>query len=218
MSASAIYRDTPDWDQQRYEGKVTFATSPWVQMMKDYLDLEQKGYFNPSSLGTTFDQTMNMVATGKAAMAVNGNWIIMGIQSAAPDIELGMFPLPYAKAGEKVYVSSAVGTTITIAADTRFPEEAKKYLDFWARPDIAAKYLETLKAFPVSVGVKPELGAAAAEMLPYLEVGTFPFPDQNWPIGVQDTMMKGIQGVFTGSMTIEQMLQEMDAVWDAKAK
>jgi raffinose/stachyose/melibiose transport system substrate-binding protein len=130
MSASAIYRDTPDWDQQRYEGKVTFATSPWVQMMKDYLDLEQKGYFNPSSLGTTFDQTMNMVATGKAAMAVNGNWIIMGIQSAAPDIELGMFPLPYAKAGEKVYVSSAVGTTITIAADTRFPEEAKKISGF----------------------------------------------------------------------------------------
>jgi raffinose/stachyose/melibiose transport system substrate-binding protein len=218
MAPSAIYRDTPDWDQQRHEGKVKFANSPWVQMMQDYLDLEKKGYFNPSSLGTTYDQTINLVATDKAAMVVNGNWILPGIKNAAPDIQLGMFPLPYAKAGQKVYVSSAVGTTITIASATKFPEEAKKYLEFWARPDIAALYLTERKAFPVLIGVKPELDPAAAEMLPYIEVGTSPFPDQNWPIGVQDTMFKGIQGVFTGSMTIEQMLQEMDAAWDARAK
>jgi len=218
MAASAIYRDTPDWDQQRYEGTVKFVTSPWGKMMEDYLDLEKKGYFNTSSLGTTYDQTMNLIATGKAAMVVNGSWILPGIQRIVPDIQLGMFPLPYAGANEKVYVASAVSTTITIASGTEYPEEAKKYLEFWARPDIAAMYITDRKAFPVLVGITPELDPAAAEMLPYIEVGTSPFPDQSWPIGVQDTMFKAIQGVFTGSMTIEQMLQEMDATWDARAK
>ncbi len=218
MAPSAIYRDTPDWDRQRYDGKVTFVNSPWVQMMQDYLDLEQKGYFNPSSLGTTYDRTIDLVGTGKTAMVVNGNWILAGIKNVAPDMQLGMFPLPYAQSGEKVYVSSAVGGTITLAARTKYPEEAKKYLEFWARPDIAAMYLTEKKAFPVSVGVIPELDPSAAEMLPYMEVGTYPFLDQNWPAGVQDTMFRGIQAVFTGSMTIEEMLQEMDTIWDTNAK
>jgi raffinose/stachyose/melibiose transport system substrate-binding protein len=152
------------------------------------------------------------MASGEAAMLIQGNWAVAALREKAPELEWGMFPLPYDFGGD-VWVSSAIGGTITISANTEHPEEAKKYLAFWARPDIAELYLTEKGAFPVSVGVSPEIDLAAGEMVPYLEVGSYPFLDQNWPAGVQSVMLEGIQSVFAGELTVEEMLQEMDTAW-----
>lgn len=212
MAPSAIYRDNLDFDAQMYARETTFVGSAWEQMMADYLDLEAKGYVNEDSLGTGYDLANDLMANGEAAMLVQGNWAIASLREKAPDLEWGMFPLPY-DAGGDVWVSSAIGITITISANTEYPEEAKAYLDFWARPEIMELYLTQKGAFPASVGVSPEIDPAADEMIPYLEVGSYPFLDQNWPPGVQDVMLAGIQSVFAGEMTVEEMLQEMDTAW-----
>lgn len=220
MAPTAIYRDNPDFDQQMYDGEATFVGSPWQQMMEDYLDLEARGYFNDNALGTNYDRGNELMATGQAAMLVQGNWALAGVEDkATEEMDLGMFPLPYNKDGGDIWVSAAVGGTIAISANTEHPEEAKKYLAFWARPDIMEIYLTEKKAFPAEKGVSPELDPAAAEMLPALEVGSYPFLDQNWPPGVQDVMLADIQSVFAGEMTVEEMLQEMDDAWaEATAK
>ncbi len=212
MAPSAIYRDTLDFDAALYAGEGTFVGSAWEQIMADYLALRDLGYVNANEMGTGYELANDLMANGSAAMLVQGNWAVAALREKAPDVEWGMFPLPY-DAGGDVWVSSAVGITITISADTEHPEEAKKYLEFWARPEIAEMYLEQKGAFPVSVGVNPVIDAAAAEMIPYMEAGTYPFLDQNWPAGVQDAMFVGIQSVFTGDMTITEMLADMDAAW-----
>ena len=51
------------------------------------------------------------------------------------------------------------------------------------------------KAFPVFKDVNPDLDPTLKELVPYLNVGTYNFLDQNWPQGVQDTMFKDIQNV-----------------------
>ncbi|HFC11367.1 MAG TPA: extracellular solute-binding protein, partial [Anaerolineae bacterium] len=134
---------------------------------------------------------------------------VNALRDKAPDTEWGMFPLPYDSGGD-VWVSSAIGGTIAISANTEHPEEARRYLAFWASPEISELYLTEKGAFPVSAGVNPELDEAAAQMLPYVEVGSYPFLDQNWPPDVQGVMLEGIQSVFAGEITIEEMLQEMD--------
>ena len=212
MAPSAIYRDNIDFDAQMYAGEATFVGSAWEGMMADYLDLEAKGYVNADALGTGYELANDLMANGEAAMLVQGNWAIAALREKAPDAEWGMFPLPY-DAGGDVWVSSAIGITITLSADTEYPEEAKAYLDFWARPEIMDLYLTQRGAFPASEGMNPTIDEAAGEMLPYLEVGSYPFLDQNWPAGVQDVMLAGIQSVFAGEMTVEEMLQEMDAAW-----
>jgi raffinose/stachyose/melibiose transport system substrate-binding protein len=195
-----------------YAGEATFVGSPWEQMMADYLDLEARGYFNDAALGTDYNLSTDLMANGEAAMLVQGNWAIAALRDKAPDLEWGMFPLPYDNGGD-VWVSAATGGTITGSANTEHPEEVKMYLAFWARPDIAELYLTEKGAFPVSVGVTPKIDEAAAEMLPYVEVGSYPFLDQNWPPGVQGVMLEGIQAVFAGEMTTEEMLQDMDTAW-----
>lgn len=59
----------------------------------------------------------------------------------------------------------------------------------------------------------PGLDPAAQDMVAPLKVGSYNFLDQNWPLGVQDVMLKDIQSVFAGSMSISQMLQDMDTTF-----
>ncbi|WP_052889245.1 ABC transporter substrate-binding protein [Thermogemmatispora carboxidivorans] len=214
MAPSAIYRNDPDFDKQMFAGRRTFFASPWRQMMRDYLDLNARGYFNQGALGTTYVQTTQMMAAGKAAMVVNGNWILAPIRQLNPKLDLGMFPLPYGEAGQSIWVSSAVGTTLAISSTTRYPAEARQYLQFWARPDIMALYLKEKVAYSSFLDISnPALDPAAQEMVAPLKVGSYNFLDQNWPLGVQDSMFKDIQAVFAGSMSIDQMLQDMDSVF-----
>lgn len=214
MAPSAIYRDNIDFDKQLLSGASTFSQSAWTQMMKDYLDLNARGYFNQGPLGTTYVQTTQLIAAGKAAMVVNGNWILAPIKQLNPGLVLGMFPLPYVQAGQPIWVSSAVGTTTAISATTKYPAEARKYLQFWARPDIMGLYLKGKVAYSSFTNItNPALDPAAQEMIAPLKVGAYNFLDQNWPVGVQNVMLQDIQGVFAGSVTISKMLQDMDAAY-----
>ncbi len=212
MAPSAIYRDMNDFDAQMYAGEATFVGSPWQQMMEDYVALNDMGYFNDSVLGTDYGMALDLVASGEAAMLVNGNWALAGLADRAPEGEWGMFPLPYDNGGD-VWVPAAVGSLIAISANTPYPEEAKAYVEFWASPAIQEIYLTAKKAFPASKDINPVLDPAAAEMIPYMQAGSYPFLDQNWPAGVQGVMLEGIQSVFAEELTIEEMLGEMDAAW-----
>jgi raffinose/stachyose/melibiose transport system substrate-binding protein len=214
MAPSAIYRNNSNFDKQLLTGESTFSHSAWTQMMKDYLDLNARGYFNLGALGTTYDQTTQLIASGKAAMVVNGNWILAPIRRLNSGLQLGMFPLPYVQAGQPIWVSSGVGTTTAISAMTKYPAEARKYLQFWARADIMKLYLEKKIAYSSFSDISnPALDPAAQDMLTPLKVGTYGSLDQNWPVGVQDVILKDIQSVFAGSMSIAQMLQDMDTAF-----
>jgi len=216
MAPTAIYSSNPTFDADMFAGKSTFANSQWVQMMQDYLSLNQGGYFNSGGLGTTYQQTQDLITSGKAAMVVQGNWILAPLKQADPSLQLGMFPLPYNKAGQKPWVAAAVGEEMGVSSKTKHAEEAKKFVAFWSRPDIMKLYLDAKKAYPAQNNVTPDLDPAAAEMLPALQAGSYNFLDQKWPVGVQDVMLKDIQSVFGGTMTIDQMLKDMDTTFAEK--
>jgi raffinose/stachyose/melibiose transport system substrate-binding protein len=214
MAPSAIYRDDINFDREMVAGTRSFSHSAWTQMMKDYLALNAHGYFNQGALGTTYVQTTQMIAASKAAMVVNGNWILAPIRQLNPGLDLGMFPLPYVQPGQPIWVCAATGITIAISATTKHPAEARKYLQFWARPDIMELYLKEKIAYSSFKDISnPALDPAAKDMLAPMKVGTYNFLDQNWPVGVQDVMLKDIQSVFAGSMSIAHMLQDMDTAF-----
>lgn len=216
MAPSMIYAKNPGFDQDMYDGKVKFNGPEWKEIIERYLDLNKKGYFNTGVLGTTYDQTVQLIATGKSAMVVNGNWILAPIRQANKDLDLGMFPLPAVDAGEDITVSSAVGSTTAISASTKVPVEAKKLLAFWMKPEMVKKYLAEKKAFPTLKGIEVNFDPAAKELNPYLAKGkTYPFLDQNWPKGVQDVFLKGYQEIFAGK-SMEEVLSDVDNEWTAR--
>lgn len=217
MAPSMIYKEIPAFDAEMYAGKRSFNGPEWTAVMEDYMELENRGFFHPGVLSTTYDQTIQLMATEQAAMVVNGNWIIAGIREANPDLDVGMIPFPSVEAGETAWISGAVGITIGAFADSENPDAAMQYLEFWTRPEIISDYLMAKKAFSTIKGVSVDFDPAAGEIGAYLaETNTYPFLDQNWPSGVQDVFLRGYQAVFAGEMTISEMLQSVDDEWAAR--
>lgn len=161
MAPTAIYRDDPEFDNKMYAGEATFVGSPWQEMMDDYLAMNAAGYFNEDALGVNYDGALDMMASAEAAMLVQGNWAIAGLRTRAPEIEWGMFPLPYNKDGGDIWVSAAVGALLAVDPNGEHVDMAKKYVDFWASPEIQEIYLTAKKAFPASKGVNNERAIVA---------------------------------------------------------
>jgi len=207
MAPSAIYRDHANFDNEMYEGKQTFVGSPWEQMLADYLGLEEKGFFNDDVMGTGLDSMFQMMASGDAAMSVIVSPMIGAIRGMNPEIELGVFPLPYVKEGETIYVSTGTSNVFAVNANTKHPEAAKQYLDFLSQPDNMMVLIEgSLSAF---VDVPSQADPAIMETEDAMKKGTYTMLDTIWPNTVQPTLFTAVQKVFTGQ-SIEAALKEMD--------
>jgi len=210
MAPSAVYRVQPDFDRLMEEGKATFSDSPWKQMMEDYIDLEKRGFFNTGVLGTSNDQIQQLMASGEVAMMVTLSPMLAAIRALNPDNEYGMFPLPYVQEGEKPWVSANVATVAGISSKTKYPEEAKKFLEFLAQPENMKILMEN--NLSVYTDIASEADPAVAEIEPYLVNGTYPFLDSVWPTTVQPVLFTGVQGLF-GGRSIDEMLAEMDKAY-----
>ena len=79
-----VYAKTPDFDDKMAAGRATFADSGWADAMDKYLELQKRGFFNDNPNGTTYEQQTSMVATGKAAMAVQVSAVLQAFREAAP--------------------------------------------------------------------------------------------------------------------------------------
>ncbi|MCD9023783.1 ABC transporter substrate-binding protein [Cohnella silvisoli] len=217
MAPSAIYRDNIDFDQQMAEGKQTFVGSQWEQMMKDYVDLDKQGYINKGALGTSNDQILQLMSAGKIAMTVSLNAMVPALKAANPEADWGMFPLPYVKKGEPIWVSAGPALFAGGYSKTKYPDEVKKYLDFVASQESMKLILDTVQGFSAFTDVTPNLDSALMEIEPSLKTGAYAFLDQNWPATVQPEMLVGIQGVFAGG-AIPDMLDKMDKAYNAGTK
>ncbi len=80
---STVYAKDPTFDDKQLAGQATFADSGWRQAMEMYLELQKRGFFNDKPNGTTFEQQISMVATGKAAMAIQVSAVLPDFRKAA---------------------------------------------------------------------------------------------------------------------------------------
>ena len=217
MAPSMIYADNIGFDDEMYKGRREFNGPEWRALLERYHELVDFGFFNEDFYSSSYEETIVMMSLEQAAMVVNGNWILPGIIEASPDIELGMFPLPAVQSGEDIWISSAVGGTLGIFAATEYPEEAKNYLRYWIRPGISEYYLSEKLAFPVLKNANLYLHPVLMEIEPYLSSGhSYPFLDQNWPLGVQEVFKKTLKEMLFGIITIDQVLDSLDAEWAAR--
>ena len=55
ISATRVYAETPDWNEQRAAGDVTFADSGWRDVLEDIVEMNDSGCFQDGAAGGTFD-------------------------------------------------------------------------------------------------------------------------------------------------------------------
>ncbi|MGW7679141.1 ABC transporter substrate-binding protein [Kribbella sp. NPDC054772] len=215
---ATVYAKTPDFDDKMAAGTASFADSGWVDAMTKYLELQKRGFFNDNPNGTTYEQATSMVATGKAAMAVQVSAVLAAFRAAAPSPDdLSMFPFPATDVVADNWIPAGVVVGIAVSAKGKNADQAKAFLEYCGQQ-------ENLNAWAGAVSCVPLYGDAKVDpaltsFLPSLKANkAVPFMDQRWPNAeVQPTHLAVVQQLLGGKTTVPDALKKMDDAYKKSA-
>ena len=217
VSATRVYAETPDWNEQRAAGDVTFADSGWRDVLEDVIEMNDGGCFQDGVAGGTFDSiTQGIGGQSSLTAAVPGS--AASSIAAGTGLDLSVQAFPPADGGDPYTLASAnYAWAVNASSEDDVKASAQEFLDWLATP-------EESQAFADLSGFVPITGATADNLLPIyepigdlLENGDYAgLPNATWPNpAVYDALGTGVQGLLTGQKTVDQVLEEMDAAWDS---
>jgi raffinose/stachyose/melibiose transport system substrate-binding protein len=213
LVATTVYSTDPDFDTKMQAGQATFANSPWTTAMAKYLDMDEAGCFQRNPLGTSYEASQELAATGKTLGIVQGNWVVALLKERNPSGTFTLKALPATDDPASFIMPAAAGAGYGVNAKAKNRDLALKFVNFVMSP-------EGMSVFNQKQGSLPSLPDAGSTVDPALsELSTFikedrtrPFMDQLWPNAkVQQTMLSGLQEIFSGQSTPDKVLAAMDA-------
>jgi raffinose/stachyose/melibiose transport system substrate-binding protein len=213
LVATTVYGEDRDFDEKMQAGDTTFADSAWTTAMAKYLQMQQAGCFQDNPLGTSYEASQKLAATGKTLGIVQGNWVISLLEEQNPDGKFTMTALPATDEPEQTLMPAAAGAGYGINAKAKNPDLALKFVTFVMSPEGMNLYAEKQGGLPALPDTGFAVDPSLTELSTFLGADrTVPFMDQLWPNAkVQQTMLTGVQEIFSGQSTPDKMLTAMDA-------
>ncbi|MBZ4684226.1 MAG: raffinose/stachyose/melibiose transport system substrate-binding protein [Fusobacteriaceae bacterium] len=201
-------------DDAHYKGEDLkngkFDTEIWTQLAEMFKEMHEAGYLNVDVLTSTFSDSSRALATGEAAFEFYGNYVLADAWSYNPDANLGFFPVPAFYEGDEPSLISGERTTVGIWKDTKYPEQAKRFLQYLAKPEVMGR-LASANGIPAGLTTATsDTGKLAADYKKWEKVYAFPYFDREFlPSGMWDTMCSTGAGVLSKDMTPKQAAEKM---------
>ncbi|MCW2918360.1 MAG: sugar transporter substrate-binding protein [Actinomycetia bacterium] len=216
---STVYAKNPQFDTQMQAGSASFAQSGWRDAMNMYLELQKRGFFNDNPNGTTFEQQTSMVATGKAAMAIQVSAVLPDYRKAAASADdLGMFPFPGAETAADVWIPAGVVVGLGVSARSKNLDAAKAFIEFLGKQENIDRWAASVACIPLKRSASSKIDPVLESFLPLIEGNkAVPFMDQAWPNSeVQPTHFAVVQELLAGKTTVDKGLAKMDEIYRKK--
>lgn len=217
ISATRVYAEDPDWNQQRADGKVTFADSEgWKDTLQAIVDINEAGCYQQGFAGAGFDAITQGVGQGTSLATFVPGGAATEIMSNVPGLELQIQSFPPADGGTPYLLASPnYALAINAKADDATKKAAEDFLAWVADPKNSADYNKVAGSVPIS-GPDDTLLPVYEPVKDLLQNGDFaPLPNLEWPNpSVYDTLATGIQGLLTGQGDIKSVLEAVDEAWD----
>jgi raffinose/stachyose/melibiose transport system substrate-binding protein len=216
----SVYANNETGDEKMEE--LLFGDGSWedpaiVQaIQRFFVDMNGAGYLIPNTNAVTYDDAINLFASGMAGMHMSGTWAMNSIMEKA-NFETGWFFLPNPNGGDPL-PPAGLGSGYFISSATEHPEEAIAFLDFLYDPANARIWTEGMRVIPpyevdTSGYDVPQLYTFALEALATVPMG------YNIDVLTPDTfntmMADGFQAVFLGQKTPEQQAADLQAAMQA---
>lgn len=212
LASTTVYGTDPDFDKKMQAGRATFADSPWTVAMAKYQQMDKAGCFQKDPLGTSYEAGQELAATGRTLGIIQGNWIVALLKGKNPDGKFTLKALPVTDTPSEFLMPAAGGTGYGVNAKAKNKELAVKFVDFVMSPEGMNLFVKTQGSLPTrsDTGFTPD--PALAELSTFVDDDrTVPFMDQLWPNPkVQQTMLSGLQEIFSGQSTPDKVLKAMD--------
>jgi raffinose/stachyose/melibiose transport system substrate-binding protein len=217
LVATTVYGEDRDFDKKMAAGQTTFAASPWTTAVAKYVEMEQTGCFQQDPLGTSYEASQKLAATGKTLGIIQGNWVIALLTKQNPKGTFTIKALPATDDPAQFLMPAAAGAGYGVNAKAKNPSLALKFVNFVMSPEGMNLFVKKQGGLPAL----PDTGYSIDPSLTDLSTAitdnrTVPFMDQLWPNPkVQQTMFTGLQEIFSGQSTPDKMLASMDADYKA---
>lgn len=212
---TTVYAANPDIDKQLADGSTTFQDSPqWQKTMELYKQAVDAGCYNDKPTGTSFNQSTQNLATGKALGATDAYLIAQFAKATNPQATFTLAPFPVPSENGETWMSVAPMSGFAINKKSANPDLAKAFLAF------ASQHLDlytgagagSIPAIPTG---QPITDPNLKMMEDFLKSGkSVTFVDQMWPNPeVQQAMYTGLQAMITGNGTPQQVLEAMQGAY-----
>ena len=110
------------------------------EILEQQYQIYKLGYTNADVLADSYDMAVGKFLSKEVAMMFMGDWLIQNITSQDPSMNIGLFAIPYAE--DPSIGASPLGGQLFIPKKSKHIEEAKKYLEFIASPEIAQRIVD----------------------------------------------------------------------------
>lgn len=195
---------TPDFSA------MTLNTPEALTAMEFYVGLVRDGVAAPAS---DLDSGWPGEAFGKAraAMTMEGNWIVPYLKDQFPNLNYGVTELPSGPAGK---ATMAFTVCYGVAANGRNTEAATKVVDYLTGPVGMKAWTDLGLAMPTRQSLREGWLAMYPELEPFLNGAEYARKWQFRPgfADVLDTINSGLQEAFSGLKTPQQVLEETQSV------
>lgn len=218
VSATRVYAEDPDWNEQRMAGDVTFADSDgWRETLETIVALNDAGCLQAGAEGAGFDAITNNLSSGASVSFFGPLGSAAELQTAAPDQKFVAQAFPPAESSGKPFGIAGTSYSLSINADSEKKEAAQAFLEWLAEPENSNAFAEISGGLPISgldgLDLSDTIYAGVADIL---QNGDFvPLPNTTWPnAAVYDSLASGVQGLLTGQKSVDDVLASLDTAWD----
>ena len=217
LVATLVYSADKDFDTKMQAGQATFANSPWTAAMAKYTEMNTNGCFQKNPLGTSYEASQTLAATGKTLGIVQGNWVIALLKGKNASGKFTMKALPATDDPTGFLMPAAAGAGYGVNAKAKNKELALKFITFVMSPEGMKTFNEAQGSLPTLAGAGTTVDPGLTELTTYVKDNkTVPFMDQLWPNAkVQQTMLSGLQEIFSNQSTPDKVLAAMDQDYKA---
>ncbi|GAA1978133.1 ABC transporter substrate-binding protein [Microbacterium pumilum] len=133
--------------------------------------LELAQYVNPDAASRFYGDGNTAMANGEAAMYLQGPWAFGEIAKAAPDLDLGMFPLPVTDDPGDLKARINMDLAAWIPEGSRHQEAARAFLEYLYQPEIIQGYNESQLGFTPTRDAPPVSDDRIVGLQEYIDAG-----------------------------------------------
>ncbi|GGV68819.1 ABC transporter substrate-binding protein [Streptomyces longisporoflavus] len=219
LAGGTVYADKPEFADDMELGRTSFGQSRWKTALNKYLQMNERGCFGPDPLSTTYQNSLDQVASGKAVGIVQVATTLAELRRTAPDLGFVMHALPATDDPAQTRMPAAVSAAYGVNAHSTHVKQAKAFADFLGSAKGQNLYNGKGVTLPAIPNPSFRTDPAVAEVARRQKNGTtVPFMDQTWPNStVQQTHFRQIHRLFAGKATVPGALKAMDHAYRAGA-
>lgn len=140
---SMVMNNAPDEDifVKLEAGEAKLTDEWWVKTLAQFKELNDKGYLQKDAVGAKQDSSIALFVQEQAAILGTGSFHLASNKASNPNLKQGLLAPITVSADEAVY--EGIHTTtfmLAVNSKSKHTEEAKLFIEFLSRSDIAAEY------------------------------------------------------------------------------